>query len=377
MQRDVILDGHDVGDSLEHLAEIEAGFRDLAGSREGDGVFRVAGRWLVEEGHLRALLRAGVARALGAAPRVPMVGDLKLAPLALAAISGPRVSSRSSAAVVCFKHDVRAFYLGERAVTLKMANPANRGVGLRSEIRTRKRIGRAAGVALPRLIASDPDGSPPYLWEEVVFGRRPDPRRDRAQFLEQVLPRILDFYEGCGVRHLVGSEFLDLERLVADVLETVAAVSWSAGWVDRELFRARVAGCGAGADKLLLAGTGHGDLSSGNILITGDDRVCLVDWARSREQILIQDLEKIFQEYPGSWALALARMEGWRPREIAPDRFMPWAQQAFLGNLLQIQYFGAARRPNTPWGRKWIAQCDRILAKEFVAATRLIGDGRL
>jgi len=373
----MILDGHDVEDSLERVAEIEATFRDLAGAREGEAGFRVAGRWLVEERHLRALLRAHLGRALGVASRARIVGDLKLAPLALAALSGPRVRGRSSAAAVCFKHDVRAFYLGERPVTLKMANPANRGVGLRSEIRTRERIGKPAGIAIPRLIASNSEGTPPYLWEEVVFGRRPSPRRDRAQFLDRVLPRILDFYEGCGVRHVAGRDFLDLEHLASDVLETVGKTTWSPSWVDRELFCARVAGCSAEADKLLLVGTGHGDLASGNILITDDDRVCLVDWARSREQILIQDLEKIFQEYPGSWALALDRMESWRPREMASERVMPWARQAFLGNLLQIQYFGGARRRDPPWGRKWIAQCDRILAKEFVAATRLIGEGRL
>jgi hypothetical protein len=373
----MILDGHDVEDSLEHLAEIEAAFSDLAGVREGEATFRVAGRWLVEEGHLHARLRASLGRALGGAQRVPIVGDLKLTPLALAALSGPRVTGRSSADAVCFKQDVRAFYLGGRGVTLKMANPANRGIGLRSEIRTRERLGTTAGVALPRLIASDPDGVRPYLWEEVVFGRRPNPRRDRARFLAQVLPRILDFYEGCGVRYAVARDFLDLERLTADVLETVGKTTWSPRWVDRELFCARAADCGAEADTLLLVGTGHGDLASGNILIAEDERVCLVDWARSREQILIQDLEKISQEYPGSWTQALCRMESWRPPEIAPERVMPWAQQAFLGTLMQIQYFGGGRWGDRRWGRKWVEQCDRILAKEFVAATRLIREGQL
>jgi len=70
-------------------------------------------------------------------------------------------------------------------------------------------------------------------------------------------------------------------------------------------------------------------------------------------------------------------MESWRPREIAPDRVMPWAQQAFLGNLLHIQYFSGIRRKSASKGGGWIEQCDRILTKEFVAATRLIGEGRL
>ena len=370
-----LVGGHDVGGSLEQLAEIEADHRDLAGAREGEAVFRVAGRWLVEEGHLRALLRGSLVRVLGAAPRIPVVGHLKPLPLALAAISGPRVRGRSNADVICFKHDVRAFYLKERAVTLKMANLATRGVALWDEIRTRKSIGKTAGVELPRFIAGDPDSAPPYLWEEVVFGRRPDPKRDRAQFLHGVLPRILDFYAGCGVRHVIGSDFLDLERLAADVLETAEEVSWSAEWVDRELFRDRVTGCGAEADKFLLVGLGHGDLASGNILITEDDRVCLVDWARSREQILIQDLQKIFQEYPGSWELALPRMESWRPREIAPDRVLPWEQQAFLGSLLHIQYFSELRRRRGERGSQWAEQFERIFAKEFVAATRLIAEG--
>jgi hypothetical protein len=372
-----LIGGHEVEDSLGFLAGIEADFRDLAGAREGEAVFRVAGRWLVEEGHLRALLRGSLARILGAAPRVPIVGDLKLAPLALAAISGPRVRGPSSADAICFKNDVRAFYLRGRAVTLKMAHPLTRGRGLRNEIRARMSIEKTAGIAMPRFIAGDPDGVRPYLWEEVVFGRHPDPRRDLAQFVENVLPRILDFYEGCGVRHVIGSDFLDLERLAADVLETAGEMSWSAEWVDRELFRARVVGCGEEADKFLIVGTGHGDLASGNILITEDEDVCLVDWARSREQILIQDLQKLFQEYPGSWTPAVERMESWRPPGVAPDRVVPWAQQAFLGSLMHIQFFSGLRRRSARRGPVWIGKFDRILAKEFAAAMRLIADGRL
>ena len=135
--------------------------------------------------------------------------------------------------------------------------------------------------------------------------------------------------------------------------------------------------CGAEADKFLVVGRGHGDLSSGNILITEDEGVCLVDWARSREQVLIQDLQKVFQAYPGSWELALERMESWRPREIARDRVMPWAQQAFLGNPMHIQFFGGLRRRRAVWGAEWVEQFDRIFTKEFVVATRLIADGRL
>jgi hypothetical protein len=373
----VILNGHNVEDSLAHLAELEAGFRDLAGAREGEAVFRVAGRWLVEEGYLHALLRSSFARALGAAPRVPIVGDLELAPLALAAISGSRIRSRSTAVAVCFKNNFRAFYLGARAVTIKIADTSTGGLSLWHEIRARKRIGNTAGVVLPRLIASDPDGASPHLWEEIVFGRRPDPRRDRARFLRQVLPRILDFYAGCGVRYVIGSDFLDLERLTADALEAAEWMPWSAQRVDRSLFRTRVATCGEEADKYLLVGTGHGDLSSGNILITEEGRVCLVDWERSREQILMQDLEKLFQEYPGSWDAAVDRMESWRPEGIDPDRVMPCEQQAMLGILQQVQVFSAPRRENAAMGVKWRRQCDRIVAKEFAAATRLMKQGQL
>lgn len=368
---------HDVENSLAHLVELEGEFRDLVGAREGEAVFRKAGKWLVEEGYLRALLRSGLARAWGAAPRVPLVGDLKPAPLALAAISGPRIRGRSTAAAICFKQAVRAFYLGTPAVTLKMANPATRGLALRDEIRTRKRIGNAAGVVLPRMIASDPDGARPYLWEEIVFGRRLDPRRDRTRFPDHVLPRILDFYQGCGVRYVKGSDFLDLESLAAEVLEAVERVAWSAEWVDRELFCARVASCAEAAGEYLLVGTGHGDLSSGNILITADERVCLVDWARSREQILVQDLEKLFQEYPGSWGVAVDRMESWRLEGIDLDRVMSFEQQALLGCLQHIQFFDRQRRWNAARAGDWLWLYDRILAREFVAATRLMEEGRL
>jgi thiamine kinase-like enzyme len=165
------------------------------------------------------------------------------------------------------------------------------------------------------------------------------------------------------------------------VLEAVDQVPWSAEWMDRELFRARVANCGEESDKHLLVGTGHGDLSCGNILITEDKRVCLLDWSRSREQILMQDLEKLFQQFPGSWTLAVDRMGSWRPEEIDPDRIMSCSHQAMLGNLQQIQSFSEIRQKiaalDTAWMRQMVQQCDRSLIKEFAAATRLMSDGRL
>jgi hypothetical protein len=373
----MMLGGHSVEDSLAHLAALEARFRDLAGARGGEAVFRVAGRWLVEEDYLRAVLRSGFARVRGAAPRVPLVGDLKPAPLALAAISGSRIRCPSTAVAVCFKTNCRAFYLGARAVTLKIADTSTGGLSLRHEIRTRERIGNAAGITLPRLIASDSDGTSPYLWEEVVFGRRPNHRRDRARFLHHVLPRILDFYAGCGVRYVIGFDFLDVERLAADALEAAERMPRSIPRADRQLLRARVAACGEEADKYLLVGTGHGDLSSGNILIAEEGRVCLVDWERSREQILMQDLEKLFQEYPGSWDAAVDRMESWRPEGIDPDRVMSCEYQAMLGVLQQIQAFSAARRERAALPAAWDRQCERVLAKEFAAATRLMKKGRL
>jgi len=377
----MILNGHDVKGSLARLADVEANFRDLAGTCVGEAVFRVAGRWLVEEGYLHGLLRSSLARVLRTSPRAPVVGDLGVVPLALAAISGPRIRGRNTAVAVCFKSNVRAFYLGARAVTLKMANPVTRGHWLRTEIETRKRLGKPTGVVLPQVIASNGEATHPYLWEEIVFGRRLDPKRDGELFRCHVLPRILDFYEGGGVQCVAGTDFLDLEQLTADVLKAAEQVPWSAKWMDRELFRTRVASCSKEADKYLLVGRGHGDLSCGNILITEDRRACLLDWTRSREQILMQDLEKLFQRYPGSWELAVDRLGSWRPDGIDPDRIMSCSRQAMLGSLQMIQYFSKIRQehaaPDTEWNRQLARKCDRVLVKQFTAATRLTAQGRL
>jgi len=124
-------------------------------------------------------------------------------------------------------------------------------------------------------------------------------------------------------------------------------------------------------------GTGHGDLSSGNILLTEDDTVYLVDWESSREQIVIMDLEKLFVEYAGSWAPAVERLESWRPEGSDPDRNMSSERQAMLGNLERIQFFDGIRQQYPERAGGWREQITRILAKEFAAASGLIRDGRL
>jgi hypothetical protein len=56
---------------------------------------------------------------------------------------------------------------------------------------------------------------------------------------------------------------------------------------------------------------------------------------------------------------------------------MAWAQQALLGNLLQIRFFAEIRRQIAAQDGSRAERFDRILAKEFLAATRLIGEGCL
>jgi hypothetical protein len=377
----VILDGHEVEDCLSHLVEIEAAFPHLTGPREGESVLRLAGRWLVEEGHLRDRLLSGLVRGARGRTRTPSIGDLKTAPLVRAAFSGARIRSRSRAVAICFKQSIRSFYVEPRPVTLKMANPTSLGRDLRKEIETRRRLVDTEGVIVPRLIASNVQGPPPYLWEELVFGRHLDSRRDHAFFLGRVLPRILDFYAGGGVRAARVSEFLDLQRLVADVLQLAERARWSNRWIDRPTFRTRVMRCSKMASRSVLVGAGHGDLSNGNILITPDDRVCLIDWSRSREVILMQDLEKLFQEYPGSWGAAVDRLESLRPAAADPGGLLPWSEQALLGNLQLIQFFGASRerlaKRRDALAKRYVRQFDRILAKEFATAAQLMQSGEL
>jgi len=376
----VILDGHEVENCLAHLAEIEAAFPELVAPPTGESTFRVAGRWLVEEGHLRERLRSAAARIARSQPRTPFLGDLKTGPLLRAALTGPRISAHTSAVAICFKQNIRAFYLTPGPVTLKMANPAVGGRGLRQEIAMRQRIGDTAGVMLPRLIASERAGPRSFLWEELVIGRHLDSRRDRAFFLDHVLSRLVAFYASSGLRQAVAADVLDVERVIADVLALADGTRWSRRWVSPARFREQAIRCRELANRSLLIANGHGDLSNGNILITEDQRVCLVDWGRSRELIVMQDLLKLFREYPGSWSIAVEGLESLCPADGDPQR-LPWSDQALLGTLQLIQYFGAmyerVARRRDELGARYVRQCQRVLAKEFAAASRLIESGRL
>jgi hypothetical protein len=95
----------------------------------------------------------------------------------------------------------------------------------------------------------------------------------------------------------------------------------------------------------------------------------------------MQDLLKLLREYPGSWAVAVEALESLHRPD--GDRWprLPWSDQALLGSLQLIQQFGAMRdrlgRRGDELGRRYARQCERVLVKEFAAASRLMESGQL
>ena len=80
---------------------------------------------------------------------------------------------------------------------------------------------------------------------------------------------------------------------------------------------------------------------------------------------------------PGELDAAVDRMESWRPEGIDPDRVMSCDHQAMLGVLQLVQAVSTAPREDAALPAAWRRQCERVLAKEFAAATRLMKTGRL
>jgi hypothetical protein len=296
--------GHGIEQLLERLAATERAIPFLAEQPEARVHFRRVGHWLVEERFLLALLAA---RARGqphpAPPRLAKMGALRM----LAALGlSRRYVARCRAQAIYFKKHVRAFFLTPRACSLKLVVPAARE-GISRELAARSRVeGR---VLAPRLLAHRLEGPHPHLCEELVFGRRPNRKRDEQLVLRFVLDELWESYRSAGFEWRPCTEFHQLDALLKSFEATLDDwTRWPSTWPAKCDLREPLTRLADEAEKLVPCCLGHGDLSDGNMLVA-DDRILLFDWEHAGRLPILLDLAKIVVQYPASWKPILARTE--------------------------------------------------------------------
>jgi hypothetical protein len=205
-----------------------------------------------------------------------------------------RVRAETSASAVCFKSNLRAFYLDRQPLTLWIAAQRQSSAELHRAMALRSRLASSPELRTPRIIAQDIDAEPPYVLEELVIGRSFGQREDWVLLVDKVLPSLFRLYDQEYIRHYPAVEIYDAERIYRGVAYSVSNSRENTKWMlPPELLLEAAEQCLRLSDETLPLCTGHGDLTSTNLVVAADGGIVILDWERSRELPIAEELIKL------------------------------------------------------------------------------------
>lgn len=185
---------------------------------------------------------------------------------------------------------------------------------------------------MPHVVAQS--GAPDSAWllEEMIEGRPFGTETDWQLAENHLVPALLRFYDGQGLRHVPLRSVYARDRIAPGVNEVIAAYGRAVPQLDAVRFRTEMERCFDLATDTVPVVIGHGDLARSNLLIDLENRIVIVDWERCRSLPLSAELLKLLCQRPQLWRGIApgvqARTE--RPHVVSP------ATQFFLAALEKL-----------------------------------------
>lgn len=254
-----------------------------------------------------------------------------------------RFQAAAAADVVCVKNNIRAFYVDRSSpVTTKVLLSKSRNLShLRNDVEIRSRVVNYGTVNLPRIIDCDLEFDPPFICEELVFGRRFNPRRDSALLAESFFPQWWRTYEKHGF-HFKKFDTLCDTRDAANILERLCAThEWEGDWMDRDQFVTKAVEL-LSQEPIVTCTTGHGDLCLANLMLSTKGDIYVLDWECSKEMPVIGDLLKLILDVPHIRELVEKGMDC-LARQHVNIRVVPFRAQLFLAIVAHLLSYGRAK----------------------------------
>lgn len=239
-----------------------------------------------------------LARRLFLQGQVPGYGHADAMRNILSGLCGNKLRIASAAASIQLKEDmtrIRAFYLaddmpaGERGYCVKIVQAdAVTGPRMRDEIALRRRLETFGTLTLPTIFDNFEEGNFIYLIEEIIIGRRFSIVRDADAYIKHGLTQMLATYRCAGIHHAPLSSTFDAGMV--EQLRKVAGIEPDFASAVEEAFA---------RNPDIPLSLCHGDLLPSNMCLSGD-KFYLLDWDRSFEGAVVQDLLRLPMKYPAA-----------------------------------------------------------------------------
>lgn len=268
-------------------------------------VFRKLGRWLIQEAYLdRIIFRPRMWRTDRRLPGLwPQPFLRGLCALLWCRWCAPRIRGNTSAQAVCVASNARAFYVdGGYTIKVYLEGRRRRVEHLVNEIETRVKLEPLRSLNLPTIRHYDVQGHPPFIAEDMIWGRRCR-RSDARQIYAELLPQLARTYRQHGIVYRPVDQVIQQDRLIKHLTQALDMVRWNSRWCSRLNFL-QVAVQLVARRETIPCSFGHGDLSLKNILLSSSGAIYLVDWELAGESPIIFDLHKLLRALPNGWAVA-------------------------------------------------------------------------
>jgi hypothetical protein len=252
----------------------------------------------------------------------------------------------------------RGFY-PSRALSVKIQGSRRDSGDIRNDVRARTLARQMSFRNMPEILYSGAVEGRPFLADEFVAGRRPRPS-DGGILVGRLIPDMFGLYRNCGFSLVEPSSVIDIESTVEAIARFPIPDTMVLEQTCRdEVLRRLRAACRI-MDRPLLAVSGHGDISNGNIVLTEQGDYRLLDWKHARRLPAAWDFRKLLAMLPGVQA-ALVPLIGAALRDIGATDAMPAEDQCLLAACARL-----IERGKNDWSaqgsthRRWIEELRQV-----------------
>jgi hypothetical protein len=316
--------GRGSSEDLATLTLVEARLDALRDRRPRESAFRIVGDWLIREDLLRSRLRSSILRANGGVEArvsgLPVRGSFSALRRLLVS---ERVELRSPADAIHFKSNLRSFYFGQQPLSLWIGLCRRPEGQLPRAMAIRQRLASQSGLRIPRVIEACAGGDPAYILEEMITGRSFGRSADWSALVDTVLPSLFQFYDQGSIRQRRAADLYEAPLIEEQVAVAIGDLGWRKALIPSPArFRDAVRRCLEFGNETLPLCIGHGDFAKGNMLVSAEGEIVVVDWECSRELPIAAELLKPLRQHRrlGSRLAAEVRKRTEDPVAMPPKR---------------------------------------------------------
>jgi len=194
-----------------------------------------------------------------------------------------------AATLVRIKNNVLVLYpdIG-LASKIQRPNSARDAEFLKNEYSILKDIVDLKGINAPEPIAYENDISP-VLWMKYIDGRNLH-ENEKAKVSFQIAASLFIWYEYRGIKTIRPNEY----KLLVQIFDRGVSGLMEQGWTEPNAsvihkLLTTVADLGI---KLVVSQI-HGDVSTGNVMVSQDNELIITDWENSRRDLITYDIHKL------------------------------------------------------------------------------------